>query len=166
MTTKDNKQNTSTEQANEVSTSSNWLKSGFPGGFKMVMASSILFVVLFFFSRFGISYLAPQTERHQRFAVVDLAGVVAIKEREFTELISGKAVTDADRGRAFDLVQKLGVDVEAALSQIKKECDCSLLVANAVVSANSNQLIDYTPQLKKLLGIDAGNANNGSGVKR
>jgi hypothetical protein len=97
--------------------------------------------------------LISNSSTKQRFAMIDLASVVAIKEREFSDLLMKKDASDQDRVRAYELVQKMGTDLEKALKQIKQQCDCTLLVSSAIVSANVDQLPDYTSDLKTALGI-------------
>ena len=84
------------------------------------------------------------------FAVVDIASVVKIKESQFTALLSGPQVTDKERIAAYQLVSGIGPQIEQAIGELQKECDCSIIVKSAMIAGSAE---DLTPRLKALLGI-------------
>lgn len=84
------------------------------------------------------------------FAVVDIGGVVKIKEAEFTRLLSRPNVSDDDRRAAYQLVSRIGPDIEKAVEALQKECGCTIVVKSAVIAGPAE---DLTPRLKVLLGM-------------
>jgi hypothetical protein len=99
----------------------------------------------------GVSnYLAPSPVR---FGMVDLAGVIGAREKEFTDMLLKKDTSDADRAKAFDLVKKTSEDLTQALTSLRKDCQCNLLVAGALVTGDKEQIPDYTTALKTALNI-------------
>lgn len=84
------------------------------------------------------------------FAVVDIASIVKIKEAEFTALLSRPNVSDDDRRAAYQLVSRVGPDIEKAVEALQKECGCTILVKSAVIAGPAE---DLTPRLKAMLGM-------------
>ncbi len=89
----------------------------------------------------------------QKIAVVDIAGVLSLKELEITVAASKPGVTDAQRGESFEVIGKFAKEMEAAIAEMQQECGCLLLVKAAVVKASSSE--DMTPVLKQRLGMDS-----------
>jgi hypothetical protein len=85
---------------------------------------------------------------------VDLGGIMAVKEQQFTAMLTKANITEADRAAAFDMVKLVGTQVEGSLKAVRDECKCILLVKGAVVSVDHPSLTDYTPLLKAKLGMD------------
>lgn len=86
----------------------------------------------------------------QRVGVVDIASVVAAKEKEFTALASKPGVTDADRQKAFEMVKSFAADLGAVMKALPDECECLVLNSAAVVGGNTE---DLTPQVMKKLRL-------------
>jgi hypothetical protein len=105
---------------------------------------------------FGVGTLAAMqysAPKPMRFGMVDLASIMSAREQEFSALVLKKDATDADRGKAHDLVKKTSEDLKLALAQIQSSCQCSVLIAGAVVTTQKDLLVDYTPQLKTMMGL-------------
>jgi hypothetical protein len=96
------------------------------------------------------------------FAVVDIASVVRVKEAEFTSLLSRPNVRDEDRQAAFQLVSRIGPEIEHAVGVLQKECRCTIVVKSAVIAGPAE---DLTPRLKTLLGMSSRTDAMESGVK-
>lgn len=84
------------------------------------------------------------------FAVVDIASVVRVKEAEFTALLSRPEVSDKERMAAYQLVSRMGPEIERAVGELQKECACTIIVKSAVIAGAAE---DLTPRLKEKLGI-------------
>lgn len=83
-------------------------------------------------------------------ATVDLQSVVEAKELQFTEIVTRAGATDVDRERAYQLVSRLGDELEVAVGELRNECRCLVLVRAAVVGSSQN---DLTAALRKKLGV-------------
>ncbi len=140
---------TSAKPRSVISLLAELIRNKWVGRIFIVIGALCLFAAIYILG----TKLLSNSSAKQRFAIIDLASVVAIKEREFSDLLMKKDASDQDRVKAYELVQKMGTDLEKALKQIKQQCDCSLLVSSAIVSANGDQLPDYTNDLKSALGI-------------
>lgn len=97
-----------------------------------------------------LSWMAFKHASAAPFATVDIAAFVKEKEAQFTALLSKPSVSDADRQAAFIMVQKLGPEIERAVSRLQQECGCTILVKSAVVAGPSS---DLTPRLRELLDM-------------
>jgi hypothetical protein len=86
--------------------------------------------------------------------VIDLGGVMQVKEQQFTAMLTKPNITEADRASAFDLVKAVGSQVEGGIRAVRDECKCILLVKGAVITVDHPALTDYTPLLKAKLGMD------------
>jgi len=86
------------------------------------------------------------------FAVVDIASVVRVKEAEFTALLSRPEVSDKERMAAYQLVSRMGPEIERAVGELQKECACTIIVKSAVIAGVAE---DLTPRLKEMLGMTA-----------
>lgn len=86
-----------------------------------------------------------------KFAMVDVAGVLETKEVVFTEIITKPGVSDQDRAAAYEMVRQTGPQLDAALGELQKECDCIILAKAAVVGDGA---VDLTPRLRARLGIE------------
>lgn len=89
-------------------------------------------------------------KHHQRVAVVDIATIMKAKEAQFTELLSKPSVTDDDRRKAYDQIQRFGADVGAAVKDLSHQCGCIVLNKAAIIAGDVE---DLTPSLKTTLGM-------------
>lgn len=83
-------------------------------------------------------------------ATVDLQSVVEAKELQFTDIVTRAGATDADRDRAYQLVARLGGELEKAVDELRNECKCMVLVRAAVVGSAPN---DLTASLRQKMGV-------------
>ncbi len=88
-----------------------------------------------------------------RIGVIDVAEVVRLKEREFTELITKVGSTEGERQKALDLAAEFARALPRALEELPGECDCLVLVRSAVVADTPNT-VELTGLLKGKLGIE------------
>ena len=91
-------------------------------------------------------------QKKTQLGVVDVASILETSELMFTDMLTKPDVSDRDRAAAYDLVRQTGPKVEAAIAQIQSACNCVVLTKAAVVAGDTT---DYTAQVKRLLGLDA-----------
>ena len=124
------------------------------GSYAMHLTASMLLSVLVVMLALTVYHywLAP---RAKPLATVDLAEVLELKQLEVTAASTKAGATDKDRAAAFDEIGRFARDMEAAVSDLSRDCDCVLLVRAAVVRGVAE---DLTPALKKKMGVDRLNA--------
>lgn len=83
-------------------------------------------------------------------ATVDLAEIVKIREIQFTNLVNRPNATDKERVEAWNLVNRIGPEIEQALEALQQDCECTLVVKSAVVAGPHE---DMTEALKERLGM-------------
>lgn len=125
------------EKMNEINRSELW------GIWALMMVTSLVTVAAY-------HIIFRQT---QFIGTVDIAGIVKIKEEQFTAMLSRSDTTDEDRQAAYSLVRNIGPDIEKGLDVVQKKCGCTLIVKNAVLAGSAN---DYTDMLKTELGMTKG----------
>lgn len=113
-----------------------------------IQAITTLLIVAAALSAYHFAYVVPNK---QRFAVVDLADVLAVKELQVTIASLSPGNTEMSGGAAFDEISRFAKDIEVAIGKIQQECACTLLVKAAVVRPSSED--DMTTLLKQRLGI-------------
>jgi hypothetical protein len=84
-------------------------------------------------------------------ATINLSEVIKIQELKFSAMLARPGVTDKDRQDAYDMVSKLGPNIETAINTLQGRCGCTILVKPAVLAGAST---DMTEDLKKLLGLE------------
>lgn len=101
--------------------------------------------------------LAFQLGRHistrkftANFAIVDLTDVVRKHQQLSITTISAGSADEDSRTRAISEAQAFGKQLDAAIIHLSGECQCVLLVREAVVAG---QLDDLTPALKAKLEL-------------
>lgn len=87
----------------------------------------------------------------QKYAFVDIAEVLSIKELQVTIATMKPDATDATRGEAFEAVATFGKEMEGVISDLQRECGCSIFVRAAVVKPLDAE--DLTGELKRRLGM-------------
>lgn len=108
-----------------------------------------LLVALVLLVTYHFLIVAP---REQRFAVVDLGEILALKELQVSVAASQSDSRDASPGAAMDVIAKFAKDLEGELDLMQAECRCVMLVRAAVIKPS--QTDDLTQDLKKRLGLD------------
>lgn len=96
---------------------------------------------------FGVALLGPRLlERGGRtpFALVDLAAVVRRQQEASVALLADGSADQRARSAALASAQEFGKRLDQELVALSKECGCVLLMREAVVSG---QLDDLTPVL-------------------
>jgi len=87
----------------------------------------------------------------QHIAVVDLATVYSEKEALFTKSIMKEGVTTEEKAAALAEAQAFAKTLSKSLDEIAAECNCIVLMANAV--AGHQAIEDLTPELRKKVGL-------------
>lgn len=87
---------------------------------------------------------------NSKLATADLAEIVKIREIQFTALVNKLNVTDKERMEAWNLVNRIGPEIEKALDDVQQECGCTLVVKSAVLAGPQQ---DMTEALKAKLGL-------------
>lgn len=86
----------------------------------------------------------------QTFAVIDLPGIVEVEQLQFQANLMKDGVTDRDRAVEYERVKSFGTRLEAAIDQVRKNCNCIILTRGAFVG----QTKDVTADVKAVLGSD------------
>lgn len=118
-----------------------------PRSHLFVMLAACLFTAVATVSAY---HLLQRRSATPPLATVDLQGVIEAKELQFTEIITKPGITDADRAQAYELVARIGSEVERAVEQLGEECECVVLVRAAVVGRS---LPDLTESLRQKMGV-------------
>jgi hypothetical protein len=108
------------------------------------------FIMLICALMIGIYHVSFNKKPQQNIAVVDLSDIVAVKQKQFTTLLTKKNVTDTDRGAAYEMVKAFGPSLQKSLIEVQKDCSCTLVSKQAVLAGN---LEDKTADLKAKLGM-------------
>jgi len=111
----------------------------------LLIASSVFLSLLLIA---GNNYLLAK--RQPRYGIVDIVEIYKEKESELALVALKKGATDQDQEQMRGIAQKFGRDLQAALEQLPRDCDCILLNRGAVVAGGS--IPDYTAALKARLG--------------
>jgi hypothetical protein len=99
-----------------------------------------------------VSYHYLVHERSKpRFAVVDISQVLQLKELQVMVSVGQPGGVEKAGGDVFEEISKFATSIETAISAIKEECGCMLLVKAAVIKPEGAQ--DLTPLLKQRLGL-------------
>ena len=131
-------------RAEEMASTETNLETGMPWPLLTLMAALIISVGLIAIYHFWLARPSAGI------AVVDIASVVRVKEAEFTALLSRPEVSDKERMAAYQLVSRIGPEIERAVGELQKECACTIIVKSAVIAGAAE---DLTPRLKEKLGI-------------
>lgn len=133
-------------RAEEMASTETNLETGMPWPLLTLMAALIISVGLIAIYHFWLARPSAGI------AVVDIASVVRVKEAEFTALLSRPEVSDKERMAAYQLVSRMGPEIERAVGELQKECACTIIVKSAVIAGAAE---DLTPRLKEMLGMTA-----------
>jgi hypothetical protein len=122
---------------------------------RLISGTSTLLIVLV--ALVAYHFTIAQANK-QRYAVVDIAEVLNIKELQVTITAMRPDASEEAKAQAFEEVAKFGKDVELVLNDLQQECGCSIFVKAAVVKPASAE--DLTPELKRRLGMENINVND------
>lgn len=92
------------------------------------------------------------TKPTQRISTLDLNEIMQIKQLQLTTMATRPGATDRDREAAYDQIGQFGRDIEAAISELQRDCNCVLVVRAAVLKGHHE---DLTGELKKRLGMES-----------
>ncbi len=92
-------------------------------------------------------------EHQTKFAVVDLATVVRKNQEASVALLAGGGADQGTRDTALASAQSFGKRLDAAVIALSKECACVLLMREAVVAG---EVDDMTPALMAQLAKQGG----------
>ncbi len=88
--------------------------------------------------------------RPRAIAVVSLQAVLEVKEAQFSDVVARSGASDAERQRALAAIDSLVSNLGPTISALAADCNCIVLVKEAVVGSAD---IDLTPQLIGKLGL-------------
>lgn len=91
-------------------------------------------------------------ERTPVFALLDVAELYRLKEREVAAVLMRSDVKDDERQAALKQAQSFGTEVTALIERLPAECRC-LIVARGAVIGSAEQLPDLTPRVRQRLGL-------------
>jgi accessory colonization factor AcfC len=86
------------------------------------------------------------------FAVLDVAELYRLKERELTAVLARPDATHAERAQALEQAAAFGTQMRTLLETLPTECRC-LLLARGAVLGTGNSLPDLTTQARRRLGL-------------
>lgn len=87
-----------------------------------------------------------------RLARVDIGSLVARQQQALVQRIQPGMTVD-EQGKLLDEAKAFGVQLDAALDQVARECRCALLNSAALVKASSAGAIpDLTARVAELVG--------------
>ncbi len=91
-------------------------------------------------------------QKHPVIAVIDLAGVYRAKEEQYAKLVSADKNDPKARQAAIEEVQRFSQQMPGHLQTISSECQCLVILANAVASKRP-ETADLTPLLRAKVGL-------------
>lgn len=112
---------------------------GFPLGLALVVCAVSL-------SAYHVAFYTPPV----KIATIDIEAVIEAKQLQFAEIVARPGASDADRDRALSMVDAIGPELNAAVTDLVNQCGCLLLVKAAVVGQAA---VDFTEQLKTRLNV-------------
>jgi hypothetical protein len=89
-------------------------------------------------------------DKDTRIAVVNLDEVMEAKQLQLAAMVKKSGMTEKDQLAAYDAAAGFGKDLQEAIERVQEECDCLLLISNAVVSQNR---LNLTGRIKELAGL-------------
>ena len=89
-----------------------------------------------------------------KFAVLDVAELVEIKQAQVSQNLIRPGASDSDRGNAYEEIKVFSTSLQTTIKDLQAECDCTILVKAAVVRTDYQ---DLTHVAKERLGLDGVN---------
>lgn len=86
----------------------------------------------------------------QRIATVDVQEILDVKQLQMTKALLQKDLDDSGRAKIYDDIKEFTGTLEQTISDIQRECACTLLVRAAVVKGDAP---DLTGAVKSRLGM-------------
>lgn len=88
----------------------------------------------------------------KQIAIVDVAEVLRLKEKQFAQAITSAGSSESDRSAVVSAAGEFARKLPAALAEVSNECNCLVLVKAAVVGDPGNA-IDLTDAVKRKVGL-------------
>lgn len=102
---------------------------------------------------FAVAIFGPRLlDRHpkQRFAAVDLSALIRKNQERGLRLLADPTTSDSMKKEAIAMSAEFGKRADAEVSNLSRDCACILLMREAVVAGD---IEDLTPVLAKRLGV-------------
>ena len=95
-------------------------------------------------------WIAPS--RAPRLALLDVAELYRLKEREIAAILLQSDATEETRTQALKRASGFGVEITALIEQLPRECRCVILARGAIIGS-AEILPDMTPAVRQRLGL-------------
>jgi hypothetical protein len=119
-----------------------------PSFWQTIIIAGIASLVVASLSMAGYHYYV--VSKLPKFGTVDIESVLEANQLMLMNRVTGDKVTDGDRLAAIEVAKSFGPNLDKALTQLKEECDCDLIVRSAMIIGASP---DYTHRIKRLMGL-------------
>ena len=96
------------------------------------------------------TWIAPS--RSPRLAVLDVAELYRLKEREIAAVLVKPEATEGDRLNALQRASEFGTQITTLMGELPAECGC-LILARGAIAGSSPILPDLTPLVRQRLGL-------------
>jgi hypothetical protein len=90
--------------------------------------------------------------RAPRLAVLDVAELYRLKEKQITAVLTRLDATDEERAGALKGAGAFGTELTMTLQALHEECRCLILARGAVIG-EPQALPDLTPDVRRRLGL-------------
>ena len=91
-------------------------------------------------------------EQRPSFAVLDVAELYRVKERQVAAVLVKRDASDAERTAAIQRAAAFGSEVSTLIAALPAQCGCLVLTRGAVVGAGA-RLPDLTADVRRRLGL-------------
>ena len=95
-------------------------------------------------------WIAPS--RPPRLALLDVAELYRLKEREVAAILLQRDATEEARTQALKRASGFALEVTALIEQLPTECRCVILARGAIIGS-ADTLPDMTPAVRHRLGL-------------
>lgn len=106
-------------------------------------------ITLALVATYAIGFGAPRTPA---IAVLDVAELYRLKEREVAATLMRSDAKDDERHAALQRAQSFGTDLTTLIERLPEECRCLVLAKGAVIGS-AEELPDLTPRVRQRLGL-------------
>ena len=96
------------------------------------------------------TWIAPS--RSPRLAVLDVAELYRLKEREIAAVLLKTDASEPDRLNALKRASEFGTQITTVIELLPAECGCLILTRGAI-AGSSTTLFDLTPSVRQRLGL-------------
>ena len=95
-------------------------------------------------------WIAPS--RSPRLAVLDVAEIYRLKEREIAAVLLKHDASESDRLNALQRASEFGNQITSVIEKLPTECSC-LILARGAIAGSGTSLPDLTPIARQRLGL-------------